>query len=127
MLRTNSLLLLLLLLAGVGCAEPSPREVADGADPIAALAVPVRSARYDAAFWMREAEDGSELWQEAVEVCRVPVTDERPNCQTVAVVLTTLALEEAAEGARAQIETLLRDSEDLFAAIDRAAARTEVE
>ena len=122
--QTLSLLLVVVVIA---CAEPSPREVADGSDPIAALSVPVRSARYDGAFWMREAEDGSDLWREAVDVCRVPVTDDRPNCQTVAVVLTTLALEEAADEARAQLETLLRDSEDLFAAIDRATARPEVE
>jgi hypothetical protein len=64
--------------------RPSAEAVADGDDPLAALAMPVQSARYDGAFWTREAHRNSRAWQAAKALCGK--NRELPNCHAVELV-----------------------------------------
>jgi len=100
-----------LLLAG--CGQPSAEDLANGDDPMAALRSPVRSARYDGAYWNREAVQSTDLWQNAVAYCRTPGNSAAPNCQTVGLVLSTIELEKAAKAAKRQLEVLLEQSKHL--------------
>lgn len=100
-----------LLLAG--CGQPSAEDLANGDDPMAALRSPVRSARYDGAYWNREAVQSTDLWQNAVAYCRTPGNSAAPNCQTVGLVLSTIELEKAARAAKRQLEILLEQSKHL--------------
>ncbi len=105
----------LVLVAGllVGCGQPSAEELANGDDPLTALRSPVRSARYDGAFWNREAVQSTELWRDAVAYCRTPGNSTAPNCQTVGLVLSTIELEKAAREAKRQLEALMEQSRRL--------------
>jgi hypothetical protein len=103
--------LVALLLAG--CGQPSAEDLANGDEPLAALRSPVRSARYDGAFWNREAVQSTDLWQDAVAYCRTPGNSAAPNCQTVGLVLSTIELEKAAKAAKRQLEILLEQSKHL--------------
>jgi hypothetical protein len=110
-LRSLALSALLALAFGLGaCGKASPEELANGDDPLAALRSPVRSARYDGAFWNREAAADTELWHDAVAYCRTPGNSAAPNCQTVGLVLSTIELEKAAREAKRQLEVLLEQS-----------------
>lgn len=66
-----------------GCG-PSPEEVAQGDDPLAALAVAVQSDRYDGPFWWRLNSQQPELYAEAASYCQSEKDAgrlvERPNC-----------------------------------------------
>ena len=93
-----------LLLAGC---RSGTEAIANGDDPLAALRAPVRSVRYDGAFWNREAVDQTDLWHQAVAYCRTPGNSAAPNCQTVGLVLSTLELEKAANEAKRQLQVLL--------------------
>lgn len=96
-----------------GCGQPSAEELANGDDPLTALRSPVRSARYDGAFWNREAVRSSDLWADAVAYCRTPGNSAAPNCQTVGLVLSTIELEKAAKEAKRQLQILLEQSKHL--------------
>ena len=100
------------VLAG-GCGQPSAEDLANGDDPLAALRSPVRSARYDGAYWNREAVQSTPLWQDAVSYCRTPGNSAAPNCQTVGLVLSTIELERAAKEAKRQLQVLLEQSKHL--------------
>jgi len=93
-----------------GCGKATAEELANGDDPLAALRSPVRSARYDGAFWNREAVQDTRLWHDAVDYCRTPGNSAAPNCQTVGLVLSTIELEKAAREAKHQLEVLLEQS-----------------
>lgn len=103
------------LVSLLSCGGPTPQELADGDDPLVALRSPARSARYDGSFWAREADAESGLWRSAIAYCREPGNATLPNCQTVALVLSTLELERAAEEAKRELETLVRTRDALFA------------
>ena len=105
--------LTLAALVATGCGQPSAEDLANGDDPLAALRSPVRSARYDGAFWNREAVQSTDLWQDAVAYCRTPGNSAAPNCQTVGLVLSTIELEKAAKAAKRQLEILLEQSKHL--------------
>lgn len=96
-----------------GCGQPSAEELANGDDPLTALRSPVRSARYDGAFWNREAVQSTPLWQAAVAYCRTPGNSAAPNCQTVGLVLSTIELERAAKEAKRQLQELFEQSKHL--------------
>ncbi|HEV3456356.1 MAG TPA: hypothetical protein VHG32_07335 [Thermoanaerobaculia bacterium] len=64
----------------------SAEEVADGADPLAALAAPAQSARYDGPFWTREAHRNSRTWQAARAFCAKSRDRGLPNCHAVELV-----------------------------------------
>lgn len=105
-----ALALAVALLGGCG-QQPTAEELANGEDPLASLSSPVRSARYDGGFWNREAREGSDLWQEAVEYCRTPGNSGAPNCQTVGLVLSTIELEKAAAQAKEQLQLLVEQGQ----------------
>ena len=96
-----------------GCGQPSAEDLANGEDPLTALRSPVRSARYDGAFWNREAVQSTDLWQNAVAYCRTPGNSAAPNCQTVGLVLSTIELERVAKEAKRQLQVLLEQSKHL--------------
>jgi hypothetical protein len=58
-------------------------DVANGDDPIAALDAPVRSTRYDGAYWQQQRVAGSDVWRRALDVCSSERATERPNCEPV--------------------------------------------
>jgi hypothetical protein len=66
--------------------RPSAEAVADGDDPLAALAQPAQSARYDGPFWTREAHRGSRLWQAARAFCDQARERQLLNCHPVELV-----------------------------------------
>ena len=105
--------LALALLAAIfaGCGQPTAEELANGGDPLAALRSPVRSARYDGAFWNREARQETDLWQEAVGYCRTAGNAGAPNCQIVGLVLSTIELEKAAAEAKRQLQELVEQGQ----------------
>jgi hypothetical protein len=74
-----------LALALASC-RPSPEAVADGEDPLAALASPVQSALYDGPYWTREARRNSPSWRAAKAFCRKSRDSELPNCHAVRLV-----------------------------------------
>ena len=80
--RTNAFALLLFFGSLTGC-EPTPEDIANGYDPIAALEVPARSTRYTGDFWMREHDRNPERYREAVALCRGREPADYPNCQEV--------------------------------------------
>ncbi|MCL4837476.1 MAG: hypothetical protein KJ058_05905 [Thermoanaerobaculia bacterium] len=96
-----------------GCGQPSAEELANGDDPFTALRSPLRSVRYDGAFWNREAVQSTELWADAVAYCRTPGNSAAPNCQTVGLVLSQMELEKAAKEAKRQLQILLEQSKHL--------------
>jgi hypothetical protein len=69
-----------------GCA-PSAEGVAEGDDPLAALAVGVASERYDGRYWLLTRDEDRPLFDEAVTYCRgeqdAERMAERPNCGPV--------------------------------------------
>jgi len=105
--------LALVAVFAAGCGQPTAEDLANGDDALAALRSPVRSARYDGAFWNREAVQSTDLWQDAVAYCRTPGNSAAPNCQTVGLVLSTIELEKAAKAAKRQLEILLEQSKHL--------------
>ena len=69
-----------------GCA-PSAEDVAEGDDPLAALAVGVPSERYDGRYWLLKRAEDRPLFDEAAAYCRGEQDGERlagrPNCGPV--------------------------------------------
>lgn len=80
------LLTALLGVLSTGCA-PSAEDVAEGDDPLAALAVGAPSDRYDGRFWLLKRDEDRALFDEAVVYCRgeqdADRLAERPNCGPV--------------------------------------------
>jgi hypothetical protein len=74
-----------LALALASC-RPSAEAIADGDEPLAALAAPVQSARYDGPYWTREAHRNSPSWQAAKAFCRKSRDQGLPNCHAVRLV-----------------------------------------
>lgn len=72
---------LLTCFAVAGCAA-SDQDVANGDDPLAALAVPHRSERYTTTYWRYTRTDDPELWTRAVDYCEEKRAD-YPNCEAV--------------------------------------------
>lgn len=75
---------LLLISAVLPACAPSEADVANGDDPMEALAVPHLSDRYDATYWTQTSFVDEELWAQAVEFCE-GIEDPRdyPNCNVV--------------------------------------------
>jgi len=66
-----------------GACTASPGDVANGDDPLAALGAPVQTTRYQADFWVREAERAPERYRDAVAYCEERELAEYPNCREV--------------------------------------------
>ena len=61
-----------------------PEDVANGDDPIKALAATARSTRYQGPYWVEQRRTKSDVWQQAVAYCTPERVRELPNCQPVA-------------------------------------------
>jgi hypothetical protein len=72
--------LLTLLLAGC---RTSPEDIANGPDPLRALAQHVESSRYGAEYWKGVANGNPELWAKATAFCRRQDSPEYPTCASV--------------------------------------------
>ena len=73
-------LLLALLLAGC---RASPEDIANGPDPILALAQHVESSRYGSEYWKSVAASNPGLWAKATAFCRRQDAVEYPTCASV--------------------------------------------
>lgn len=113
-----------------GCG-PSPEEVAQGDDPLAALTVASVSERYDGRYWRIQREQQPDLYEAAVRYCQDEEesgrVSSRPNCAPVLQVVAyiesmsqpapkgkgyTGILEwDAASGAPAEAETVADENE----------------
>ncbi len=69
-----------LLLSACG---PSPEELANGDDPIAALGSTAESSRYGSKYWTEQMTAASEIWTEAVVYCEPAEHADYANCKTV--------------------------------------------
>lgn len=80
----EKLLFLLVAVVLPACGQVD-EEVANGDDPIEALAVPHVSERYSVAYWTQTRDFDEDLWTRAVEFCEDVGGDlrENPNCQAV--------------------------------------------
>jgi hypothetical protein len=74
------------LAVALASCRPSAEDLADGEDPLAALASPAESARYDGPYWLREAHRNSRTWQAAKTFCGKAGARELPNCHAVRLV-----------------------------------------
>ena len=83
-IRTCVLIAILLLACG-----PSQEEIANGDDPIAALASTVRSSRYGNNYWTEQRDGGTSVWNEATSYCAPAERANHPNCETVRAVAAT--------------------------------------
>jgi|HubBroStandDraft_3_1064219.scaffolds.fasta_scaffold35623_2 hypothetical protein len=73
---------LLVVAALCGC-TPTPRQVADGRDPLRSLGSAAESRLYDLAYWARVERSGARLWQAAVAFCAGRPEARFPNCRNV--------------------------------------------
>jgi hypothetical protein len=80
------LVVFLVIGALAGCA-PRPEAIADGSDPLAALAVTVPTHRFDTAFWARQEHRQTALWRDARAFCLGRDRAVFPNCAHVQRVL----------------------------------------
>ena len=62
---------------------PSQEEIANGDDPIAALASTVQSSRYGTNYWTEQMRSASDTWSKAVVYCEPIERRDYPNCKTV--------------------------------------------
>ncbi len=69
-----------------GC-RPSPEQIAEGDDPVAALAAAVPSERYDGLYWRTQRRRDPALFARAAGYChdeeRAGRLGERPTCEAV--------------------------------------------
>jgi hypothetical protein len=65
-----------------GCGDPEAK-VANGDDPIAALAVTVPSTRYGLNYWRQKSRESGDVWRRAVTYCEGRDYGTNPNCAAV--------------------------------------------
>ena len=73
---------LALVLFVVAC-RPSSGDVANGPDPLQALAQHVESSRYGPDYWKRAAAENTAVWRKATAFCRQADASEYPTCASV--------------------------------------------
>lgn len=95
-----------------GCRTPTPEQAADGDDPLAALATPVGSNRYSAAYWTEQfradAAGRRAPWRQALAYCGtgdpprpgLEADGAKPNCAAVYQAYVRTPAAEAAQRAR---------------------------
>ena len=79
-MRVRHCVLIGILLSACG---PSQEQIANGDDPIAALASTVRSSRYGNNYWIEQRDGGTGVWDEATSYCAPAERTNHPNCETV--------------------------------------------
>ena len=75
-------MLVIVSLAATGCGE-SDADIANGDDPLRALAVPHRSERYTTTYWTQRSVRDTALWRKATEYCEDRNEGDHPNCDAV--------------------------------------------
>lgn len=80
---------LALVVATIASCSPSPEDVANGDDPIAALESTAQSSRYGLNYWVEQRDQKTETWSKALAFCEPPEHANYPNCQTVREVRAT--------------------------------------
>ncbi|MGH7286942.1 MAG: hypothetical protein ACREI8_02870 [Myxococcota bacterium] len=78
-----------LVVAAITSCSPSPEDVANGDDPIAALTSTARSSRYGLNYWVEQRDQKTETWSQALAFCEPPEHANYPNCETVREVRAT--------------------------------------
>jgi len=74
----------LLVIGGlVSACGPSQEQIANGDDPIAALASTAKSSRYGNNYWIEQRDDATDVWAEATAYCEPTERANYPNCETV--------------------------------------------
>ncbi len=71
-----------LALLTLGCRK-SNSAIANGDDPVRALAVPLRSDRYNSTYWTQKSVADTGLWTQAVAYCEGKAEGDHPNCDPV--------------------------------------------
>jgi hypothetical protein len=69
----------------VGC-QAAPEDVANGPDPLKALAQHIESSRYGPDYWKQAAERQPVLWRKAMAFCGRKDASEYPTCASVKMV-----------------------------------------
>jgi hypothetical protein len=62
---------------------PSQEDLANGDDPVAALASTVESSRYGSKFWTEQMTSTTDVWTAALAYCDPAERADYPNCKTV--------------------------------------------
>ncbi|GJG89849.1 hypothetical protein tb265_50300 [Gemmatimonadetes bacterium T265] len=114
------------VLALLGACRPSPQQVADGDDPLAALTTTAESHRYTAGYWREQARtDAAGRWAKALAYCGdgrprpgLEADGAKPNCAAVSTAASEVATARAVEDAGRRL--------DAFNARTRALARDPV-
>lgn len=96
----------------LGACTPSPQQVADGDDPLAALTVPAESHRYTDGYWREQARtDSAGRWAKAVAYCGdgqprpgLEADGAKPNCRAVYGAAFALATARAIEAAGKRLD-----------------------
>lgn len=78
-----------LVVATITSCSPSPEDVANGDDPIAALTSTARSSRYGLNYWVEQRDRKTETWSQALAFCEPPEHANYTNCETVREVRAT--------------------------------------
>ena len=74
------------LIALVAGCRASSEDLANGPDPMLALAQHVESSRYGPEYWKEVAGEDSVLWRKATAFCAGDAADEYPTCAAVRMV-----------------------------------------
>jgi hypothetical protein len=80
---------LVLFLGALASCSPSQEDVANGDDPIAALASTAKSSRYGLNYWVEQRDQKTGIWSQALAFCEPTQHANYPNCETVREVRAT--------------------------------------
>ena len=70
----------------IAACRPAPEDVANGPDPLRALAQHVESSRYGPDYWKQMAQQNGPVWHKALAYCQVREATEYPTCASVKMV-----------------------------------------
>lgn len=107
-------LTVLLISIAVPACNQSDADVANGDDPMQALAVPHLSERYDVTYWTQTSARDKDLWAQAVSFCEGKDPREYPNCNVIRSVeiLMPRPVEGQADSTSLRIEPMAPDTFD---------------
>jgi hypothetical protein len=112
----SRLLGILAAAAALAACRPSPQQVADGDDPLAALTVSAESKRYNSGYWREQARADSagpsSLWARALAYCGddarprpgLETDGAKPNCGAVRQVTSERRQEASMRAVRARTD-----------------------
>ena len=79
----RSRLSVLIMASVIPACAASDAEIANGDDPLQALAADHPSSRYTSAYWTQKMSEDPGLWTRAVSYCAENNNAEHPNCAAV--------------------------------------------